>query len=104
MLKQRVTSQRRLPIGNFGSPRTARFSVLATIIFALALSSAVAPKAQAMEEGDRNGYSDMQYYFNPWTPFKVAYKVVSYAVRVPIYILKAPWEIVRRQQEYENQG
>lgn len=103
--KKLVPQQQSLPtVVNSNRPRRAGFAILAVTAIAFAASSFAAPPVHAMGDGDRNGYSDMQYYFNPWTPFKIAYRVVSYAVRVPLYVLKAPWEYAKRKQEYENQG
>ena len=62
-----------------------------------------ATPGQAMTEGERGSEMGGYYYFNPWTPFKLAYKIVSYAVRIPIYVLKAPWHFVAQQEKYQNE-
>ena len=78
--------------------------IVGIFIAAMLVFGAVgATPGQAMTEGERGGEMSGYYYLNPWAPIKLAFKIVSYAVRIPLYVIKAPWHFVAQQEKYQSQ-
>lgn len=95
-----ISTRKKRPL--FAAIARASRMTVATVVIGTALVSLSPTTGHAMLDGDGYGDPSSHYYLNPWAPFRLAYNVVRYAVRIPIYVLRAPWEFVRRMEGYQD--